>query len=81
MAAVLIHEAIGDQLTCVFVDHGLLRKEEASEVVEMFRDHYNMPFIHAQESELFLGALDGQSDPNLTNQIRSFIVQKTSCKL
>ena len=69
VAAVLIHEAIGDQLTCVFVDHGLLRKEEATEVVEMFRDHYNMPFIHAQESELFLGALDGQSDPETKRKI------------
>ena len=69
VAAVLIHEAIGDPLTCVFVDHGLLRKEEASEVLEMFRDHYNMPFIHAQESELFLGALDGQSDPETKRKI------------
>ena len=63
VAAVLIHEAIGDQLTCVFVDHGLLRQGEAEEVIGMFRDHYNMPFIHADERELFLGALDGQSDP------------------
>ncbi|MEL6522457.1 MAG: glutamine-hydrolyzing GMP synthase [Pseudomonadota bacterium] len=63
VAAVLIHEAIGDQLTCVFVDHGLLRENEATEVVTMFRDHYNMPLIHADESELFLGALDGMSDP------------------
>ncbi|MEM8538235.1 MAG: glutamine-hydrolyzing GMP synthase, partial [Pseudomonadota bacterium] len=47
VAAVLIHEAIGDQLTCVFVDHGLLRQGEADEVVTMFRDHYNMPLIHA----------------------------------
>ena len=63
VAAVLIREAIGDQLTCVFVDHGLLRKGEAEEVVSMFRDHYNMPLIHAQEQALFLGALEGQSDP------------------
>ena len=63
VAAVLIHEAIGDQLTCVFVDHGLLRKNEAQEVVTMFRDHYNIPLIHADETELFLGALEGQSDP------------------
>ena len=63
VAAVLIHEAIGDQLTCVFIDHGLLRQSEAKEVIGMFRDHYNMPFIHADERELFLGALDGQSDP------------------
>ena len=63
VAAVLIHEAIGDQLTCVFVDHGLLRKGEADEVVTMFRDHYNMPLIHADEQDLFLGALEGVSDP------------------
>ncbi|RJL05210.1 glutamine-hydrolyzing GMP synthase [Paracoccus siganidrum] len=63
VAAVLIHEAIGDQLTCVFVDHGLLRQNEAQEVVAMFRDNYNIPLIHADESELFLGALDGVSDP------------------
>jgi GMP synthase (glutamine-hydrolysing) len=63
VAAVLIHEAIGDQLTCVFVDHGLLRQGEATEVVTMFRDHYNIPLIHADETELFLGALEGVSDP------------------
>jgi GMP synthase (glutamine-hydrolysing) len=69
VAAVLIHEAIGDQLTCVFVDHGLLRQSEAEEVIGMFRDHYNMPFIHADERELFLGALDGQSDPETKRKI------------
>ncbi len=69
VAAVLIHEAIGDQLTCVFVDHGLLRQGEAEEVVEMFRDHYNMPLIHADEQELFLGELDGVSDPETKRKI------------
>jgi GMP synthase (glutamine-hydrolysing) len=69
VAAVLIHEAIGDQLTCVFVDHGLLRQNEADEVVSMFRDHYNIPLIHADESELFLGELDGQSDPETKRKI------------
>ncbi len=69
VAAVLIHEAIGDQLTCVFVDHGLLRKGEAEEVVTMFRDNYNMPLIHADEQELFLGELDGQSDPETKRKI------------
>jgi len=69
VAAVLIHEAIGDQLTCVFVDHGLLRQGEAEEVVTMFRDHYNMPLIHADEQELFLGELDGQSDPETKRKI------------
>jgi GMP synthase (glutamine-hydrolysing) len=69
VAAVLIHEAIGDQLTCVFIDHGLLRQSEAEEVIGMFRDHYNMPFVHADERELFLGALDGQSDPETKRKI------------
>ena len=69
VAAVLIHEAIGDQLTCVFVDHGLLRKGEAKEVVTMFRDNYNMPLIHADEQELFLGELDGVSDPETKRKI------------
>ena len=63
VAAVLIHEAIGNQLTCVFVDHGLLRQGEAEEVVKMFKENYNIPLIHADESELFLGELEGQSDP------------------
>ncbi|GGL80123.1 GMP synthase [glutamine-hydrolyzing] [Wenxinia marina] len=63
VAAALIHEAVGDQLTCVFVDHGLLRLNEAEEVVGMFRDHMNLHVIHAQEQDLFLGALEGVSDP------------------
>jgi GMP synthase (glutamine-hydrolysing) len=65
VAAVLLHEAIGDQLHCVFVDHGLMRKDEAREVVTLFRDHYNIPLIHADESERFLGALAGVSDPEV----------------
>ncbi|WP_299839139.1 glutamine-hydrolyzing GMP synthase [uncultured Paracoccus sp.] len=65
VAAVLIHEAIGDNLTCVFVDHGLLRLNEAEEVVTMFRDNYNIPLIHADESDLFIGALEGVSDPEV----------------
>jgi len=69
VAAVLIHEAIGEQLTCVFVDHGLLRQGEAKEVVTMFRDNYNMPLIHADEQDLFLSALDGQSDPETKRKI------------
>jgi GMP synthase (glutamine-hydrolysing) len=69
VAAVLIHEAIGDQLTCVFVDHGLLRLGEAEQVVSMFREHYNLPLIHADESELFLSALDGVSDPETKRKI------------
>jgi GMP synthase (glutamine-hydrolysing) len=63
VAAVLIHEAIGDQLTCVFVDHGLMRLGEANEVVGLFRDHYNIPLVHVDASEQFLNALAGVSDP------------------
>ncbi len=63
VAAVLIHEAIGDQLTCVFVDTGLLRKDEATQVVTMFRDHYNIPLVHVDAGDLFLGELAGVSDP------------------
>jgi GMP synthase (glutamine-hydrolysing) len=69
VAAALIHEAIGDKLTCVFVDHGLLRLNEAEEVVGMFRDHMNLSVIHAQEQELFLGKLDGVSDPETKRKI------------
>ncbi|QDC09552.1 glutamine-hydrolyzing GMP synthase [Oceanicola sp. D3] len=69
VAAVLLHEAIGDQLTCVFVDHGLMRKDEAAEVVGMFREHYNLPLIHADEADLFLGELDGVSDPETKRKI------------
>ena len=69
VAAVLIHEAIGDQLTCVFVDHGLLRQGEANEVVTMFRDNYNIPLIHADEADLFLNELDGQSDPETKRKV------------
>jgi len=69
VAAVLIHEAIGDQLTCVFVDHGLLREKESDEVVKMFRDNYKMALIHADERDLFLGELDGQSDPETKRKL------------
>ncbi len=69
VTAILLHHAIGDQLTCVFVDHGLLRKNEAADVVAMFRDNYNIKLIHADESELFLGELDGQSDPETKRKI------------
>ncbi|MBN2739733.1 MAG: glutamine-hydrolyzing GMP synthase [Rhodobacteraceae bacterium] len=65
VTAILLHEAIGDQLTCVFVDHGLLRQNEATEVVKMFRDNYNIKLIAADESDLFLGALEGVSDPEV----------------
>ncbi len=63
VAAVLIHEAIGEQLTCVFVDHGLLRLAEAEKVVALFRGHYNIPLVHVDASETFLSALAGVTDP------------------
>jgi GMP synthase (glutamine-hydrolysing) len=65
VAAALIHEAIGDQLTCIFVDHGLLRAREAEEVVRVFRDRFNTKLIHRDASEMFLGALEGVDDPEL----------------
>jgi GMP synthase (glutamine-hydrolysing) len=63
VAAVLIHEAIGDQLTCVYVDTGLMRQGESEQVVNLFRGHYNIPLVHVDASKEFLGALDGVSDP------------------
>ncbi len=69
VAAVLLHEAIGDQLTCIFVDTGLMRMGEADEVVTLFRDHYNIPLIHAEAGALFLGKLAGVSDPETKRKI------------
>ena len=63
VAAVLIHEAIGEQLTCVFVDHGLLRLAEAQKVVALFRDSYNIPLVHVEAEDTFLRALAGVEDP------------------
>ena len=63
VAAVLIHEAIGEQLTCVFVDHGLMRQSEASEVVALFRDSYNIPLVAVDAEERFLDGLAGITDP------------------
>jgi GMP synthase (glutamine-hydrolysing) len=65
VAALLIHEAIGDQLTCILVDHGLMRKNEAAEVVSMFREHYNIPLVHVDASDTFIGALEGEADPEV----------------
>src|ERR1700736_5818024 len=75
VTALLIHEAIGDRLTCVFVDHGLLRLGEAQEVVRLFRGHYNIPLNHVEAGELFLGTLRGISDPEEKRKIigRQFI--------
>jgi GMP synthase (glutamine-hydrolysing) len=65
VAAVLIHEAIGEQLTCVFVDHGLLRLGEAEKVLALFRQHYNIPLVHVEAERLFLDALAGVEDPEI----------------
>ncbi|HUC66756.1 MAG TPA: glutamine-hydrolyzing GMP synthase [Stellaceae bacterium] len=69
VAAALLHEAIGDQLTCIFVDHGLLRAGEAEEVVSLFRDHYNIPLVHSDAGALFLGKLKGVTDPEQKRKI------------
>lgn len=69
VAAVLIHEAIGDQLTCVYVDNGLMRTGESDQVVSLFRDQYNIPLIHCDASEQFLVELEGQSDPETKRKI------------
>ncbi len=63
VAAVLIHEAIGAQLTCIFVDTGLMRAGEGEEVVRLFRDHYNIPLVHVKAEDLFLDRLAGVTDP------------------
>jgi len=69
VAAVLIHEAVGDQLTCIFVDTGLMRAGESEEVVGLFRGHYNIPLVHADASELFLGRLKDVEDPERKRKI------------
>ncbi|TNE57476.1 MAG: glutamine-hydrolyzing GMP synthase [Alphaproteobacteria bacterium] len=69
VVAVLLHEAIGDQLTCVFVDTGVMRANEAEEVVSLFRDHYNIPLVHVDAGDLFLGKLEGVDDPEKKRKI------------
>ncbi len=63
VAALLVHKAVGDQLTCVFVDHGLLRKDEAAQVVRTFREHFRVPLVHVEASERFLRRLEGVTEP------------------
>jgi GMP synthase (glutamine-hydrolysing) len=63
VAALLLHEAVGDQLTCVLVDHGLMRLNEAADVVAMFREHYNLQLVHVDASDQFIAALEGEVDP------------------
>ena len=69
VAAVLIHEAIGEQLTCVYVDHGLMRLGESEQVVSLFREHFNIPLVHVDASDLFIGELEGVSDPETKRKI------------
>ncbi len=69
VTAVLIHKAIGDQLTCIFIDHGLLRQDEASLVMENFKHKFNIPVIMADDSELFLSRLKGVTDPETKRKI------------
>lgn len=69
VAAVLVHRAVGDKLTCVFVDHGLLRKDEAQQVVDTFRNRFNIKLVHVDASERFLGKLQGVTDPEEKRKI------------
>ena len=69
VTAVLIHEAIGDQLTCIYVDSGLMRLNESQQVVGLFREHYNIPLVHVDASEIFISALEGQTDPERKRKI------------
>jgi GMP synthase (glutamine-hydrolysing) len=69
VAALLVHKAVGDQLTCVFVDHGLLRENEAEQVVETFSGHFRVPLVHVQAQERFLTRLGGVSDPEEKRKI------------
>ncbi len=69
VAAVLLHEAIGDQLTCIYVDHGLMRANESPQVVATFRDRFNIRLVHRDASDLFLGQLAGVTDPEAKRKI------------
>lgn len=69
VTAVLLHEAIGDQLTCIYVDTGLMRAGESEQVVSLFRDHYNIPLIHEDASDKFLQGLEGISDPEIKRKL------------
>ncbi len=69
VAALLVYKAVGDQLTCVFVDHGLLRENEAEHVVETFSGHFRVPLVHVQAQERFLSRLDGVADPEEKRKI------------
>jgi GMP synthase (glutamine-hydrolysing) len=69
VAALLVHRAVGDQLTCVFVDHGMMRKNEGDQVVATFRDHFHVPLVAVDAEERFLKKLAGVSDPETKRKI------------
>src|SRR5436853_1315074 len=69
VAALLVHRAVGDQLTCVFVDHGLMRKNEGEQVVAAFRDHFKVPLVAVDAEERFLGRLAGVVEPEAKRKI------------
>ena len=69
VAALLVHKAVGDQLTCVFVDHGLLRKDEAAQVVETFEGHFHVPLVHVDAAARFLARLEGVTEPEEKRRI------------
>ncbi|OPB31230.1 glutamine-hydrolyzing GMP synthase [Bartonella sp. AR 15-3] len=69
VVAILLHEAIGDQLTCVFVDHGLMRKNEAEEVLTLFREYYNIKLVHVNAADMFINTLEGETDPEKKRKI------------
>ena len=69
VAALLVHKAVGDQLTCVFVDHGLLRKGEAAQVVETFDGLYHVPLVHVRAQDRFVSKLAGVTDPERKRMI------------
>jgi GMP synthase (glutamine-hydrolysing) len=69
VAALLVHRAIGDQLTCVFVDHGLMRKNEGEQVVLAFRDHFKVPLVAVDAEDRFLAKLAGVSEPEAKRKI------------
>src|SRR5205085_10161929 len=69
VAALLVHKAVGEQLTCVFVDHGLLRENEAEQVVETFGGHFRVPLVHVEAQDRFLSRLEGIDDPEEKRKI------------
>jgi GMP synthase (glutamine-hydrolysing) len=69
VAALLVHKAVGDQLTCVYVDHGMMRKNESEQVVAAFRDHYKVPLVHVDAEDRFLSRLAGVTEPERKRKI------------